>query len=109
MLKFNETKSRRFVRVRERNQITLPAEIVAGLPIEVGDFLEINRTNSGLELKPIRLVTVGTPAAEREARKAEEEISTGTFESFKNAEAFKDTVRKRISKKRPAAAMMASD
>jgi hypothetical protein len=62
----------RIVRIRARNQITLPADMLHGTPLHVGDYVSVNRLESGaIELTPIRLVAVGsTEAAAQEIRGA---------------------------------------
>jgi bifunctional DNA-binding transcriptional regulator/antitoxin component of YhaV-PrlF toxin-antitoxin module len=105
MLKFRETNTRKFVRVREKNQITLPAEILANLPVAVGDFLEINLTEQGLELKPTRLVTVGTPAAAREHRAAEQQIPARGTRSVMKERDLDDILTEKLGKKRRAVPM----
>src|SRR5438309_9879991 len=85
--------TRKFVRLRERNQITLPAEIISGLPISSGDFLEIGRTTDGLiYMKPAVLVTVGSPEAKREEDLAEEDIAHGRFKTFDTTEEFMNDI-----------------
>lgn len=108
MLKFKETNARKFVRVREKNQITLPAEILADLPVTVGDFLEVNRTERGLELRPTRLVTVGTPAAEREHRAAERQAPDSKSPGVMKEADLEDILTEKLKKKRRAVPM-ASD
>jgi bifunctional DNA-binding transcriptional regulator/antitoxin component of YhaV-PrlF toxin-antitoxin module len=78
--------ARKLVRLRERNQITLPSEIISGLAVEAGGFLEITRTSTGLILlKPTALVTVGSPEAELEETRAAEDIVQGRYKTFNSA------------------------
>ena len=78
--------ARKLVRLRERNQITLPSEIISGLAVEVGGFLEITRTSTGLILlKPTALVTVGSREAEQEETRADEDIVRGRYKTFNSA------------------------
>ena len=45
--------NRALVRLRDRNQITLPAEVVSGLGIEAGEWLELTVSNSNcVQLRP---------------------------------------------------------
>ena len=108
MLKFKKADARKFIRVRDRNQITLPAEVLEGLPIAVGDFLEVTRTERGLELKPTRLVTVGTPAAEREDKEAEQETPRRDSGAMVNVKDLEDVIAEKLKKERRAEGM-ASD
>ena len=98
--------SRKIVRVRERNQITLPAEIISGLPIHAGDFLEISRTEDGLIfLKPTVIVTVGSQEAHHQEALANEDITNRRYRTFSDAEEFLDDVKsKRRNKERKVAA-----
>jgi len=87
---------RKFIRIRERNQITLPAEIISGMAIHPGDFLEIGRTDDGsIYLKPTVLVTVGSPEAVREESLAEEDIANRRYETFDSAEEFIEDLKKK--------------
>ena len=53
------------LRIRDRNQVTLPAEVVTHLKLEPGDWLELTLSESGrMLLRPARLVTAGTAEAE---------------------------------------------
>jgi len=83
--------TRKYVRLRDRNQITLPAEILSGLAVSSGDFLEIGRTTDGLTyIKPAVLTTVGSPEAQREEDLADEDIAHGRFKTFNSVEEFVD-------------------
>ncbi len=100
--------SRKFVRVRERNQITLPAEILEGLPIQVGDFLDVRTAHGIILLRPTRLVAVNTPAAKREEDVADREIREGRYNTFRGAEDAADALKRRRKRKAPAAALGAA-
>lgn len=81
--------SRKILRIRERNQITLPPEVLAAVSVRAGDFLEVVLTGEGqIQLTPARLVRMGTPEAEEADRRAEEDIREGRYRTFDNAEAF---------------------
>ena len=43
------------IKIRERAQITLPAEIRRALKVEKGDYLEADVVEGGLMLKPVAL------------------------------------------------------
>lgn len=51
------------IKIRERAQITLPAEVRKALKVERGDYLEAEVVEGGVMLKPVALV-------DREAAKA---------------------------------------
>ena len=62
---------KKYVRVRERNQITLPAEFVAELALAPGDFLELASDKPGTAtVRPTKLVAMGSEAAAREVAAA---------------------------------------
>ena len=78
--------TRKFIRMRERNQITLPSTILSVLPISSGDFLEVCRTADGvIHIKPTVLVTVDSPGAIREESLADEDIANKRYETFASA------------------------
>jgi AbrB family looped-hinge helix DNA binding protein len=44
------------IKIRERAQITLPAEMRRALKVETGDYLEAEVVEGGLMLKPVAVV-----------------------------------------------------
>jgi len=91
----------RIVRIRARNQITLPAEMLQGTPLHVGDYVKINRLESGaIELMPIRLVTMGSTEAADQEKQAIQNVSEGNYKTYDTVEEFKGAVRKRRRAKR---------
>jgi bifunctional DNA-binding transcriptional regulator/antitoxin component of YhaV-PrlF toxin-antitoxin module len=87
------------VRVRERNQITIPGKLLESLKIHVGDFLEVVITSAGsIHLKPTRLVALGTPAAAVHEREASEQIASGSFETFDSGKEFASHLERRSQK-----------
>jgi bifunctional DNA-binding transcriptional regulator/antitoxin component of YhaV-PrlF toxin-antitoxin module len=100
---------KKYIRVRDRNQITLPSELIEGLPIHAGDFLEICRTKTGLiYLKPAVLVTVGSPEALKEEALAEADINAGRYGTFDSAESLIDDIKGRRKQRRKIAANTAT-
>lgn len=56
----------KYVRLRDRNQITLPAEILEGLAVKAGDYLEISRTKDNMiRVRPTELVIMNTEMSDR--------------------------------------------
>ena len=51
------------IKIRERAQITLPAEVRRALKVESGDYLEAEVVEGGLMLKPVALVDRETAKA----------------------------------------------
>jgi AbrB family looped-hinge helix DNA binding protein len=99
---------RKFIRVRERNQITLPSEVIAGLPIHAGDFLEITRADDGvIYLKPTVLKTIDSPEALQEEALADSDIAAGRYRTFDSSAGMISDVRNRRKVKRKIAAKAA--
>ena len=69
--------ARKFVRLRERNQVTLPNEILSAMPIDVGDFLEVGLTQEGLlVMTPTKLITsVNSAGARHQESLADKDIA----------------------------------
>jgi predicted PilT family ATPase len=81
--------NRALVRLRNRNQITLPAEVVSGLGIEVGEWLELTVSNSNcVQLRPARIVTADTPQAEQLEHAAAENVRRKNYSTFRSSEEF---------------------
>lgn len=92
---------RKFVRVRERNQITLPGSVLEGLPIRVGDFLEVCRTADGaIQLKPSVVFAVGTPEAAKQERLADQDIAHKNYETYATAAELVSHLKDRRKKKK---------
>jgi ribosomal protein S12 len=95
---------RKFVRVRDRNQITLPA----GLPVRSGDFVEIVLAEDGhISMTPAVLVAAGTREAAEQEAAADQDIAMGRYKTFSSAEELVNTAR-RNRKPRARAATHAS-
>jgi AbrB family looped-hinge helix DNA binding protein len=100
---------RKFIQVRERNQITLPAKILEGLAIQAGSFLEIGRTADGsIYLKPTVLVTANSPEALREESLADNDIAAGRFQTFSTTKDLMGDIKERRKDKGKVAAKAAS-
>ncbi len=81
--------NRALVRLRDRNQITLPAEVVSGLGIEVGGWLELTVSNSNcVQLRPARIVTADTPQARQLEQAAAENVKRKNYSTFRSSEEF---------------------
>lgn len=86
----------KIVRVRARNQITLPADILQGTPLQVGDYLKVKRLASGaIELMPIRLVTMGSAEAAQQEKRAIQNVREGKYRTYDTVEEFTGAIRKR--------------
>jgi len=81
--------SRALVRLRNRNQITLPAEVVSDLGVDVGDWLEITISNSNwVQMRPARIVTADTPEARQLEHAAAENVRRKNYSTFHSPEEF---------------------
>lgn len=91
---------RKYVRLRGRNQITLPGEVTGRLKLHEGDFLEVVLPDDGaIQMTPARLVKMGTPEAEAAEDRAEEDIQQGRTVSFGTAEEATRYLVERIRKR----------
>jgi len=88
---------RRMLRVRGRNQITIPAQIVERLGLVEDDFLYVTLNEEALTvtLQPARLAVAGTQEAEREAQNAKEDFATGRVQRFESPRLYAENLRKR--------------
>jgi len=81
--------NRALVRLRNRNQITLPSAILSGLGLEAGDWLELTVSNSNcVQLRPARIVTADTPEAEQLEHAAAENVRRKNYSTFRSSEEF---------------------
>jgi hypothetical protein len=91
---------RDLLRLRNRNQLTLPSRVTEKLSLEPGALLELTLTDAGhVELRPARIATVGSPEADREERQAMKDIEHGRYAEFKSVEQFENDLRERAAGK----------
>jgi len=85
------------IRLRGRNQFTLPDNIASELKLKEGDFLQVSVVEGGcLRMMPVRLVpVVGTPEAEEVVRRAKEDLQAGRVEVFDSTEALAERILKK--------------
>ncbi len=80
--------SSHLVRLRERNQLTLPSELAEKLAVAPGSWLELILGADGdgtrVELRHAQVVRAGTPQAKRQEQAALEDIKQGRFSTFAN-------------------------
>lgn len=91
-----KTPLREKIRVGAKRQLTLPAQALAALGLEEGDFLELRICNGKVELVPLALVPreqawFWTPEWQAREREAERARAAGDFTQHKRIE---DVVRK---------------
>jgi AbrB family looped-hinge helix DNA binding protein len=87
--------ARKLVRVRERNQITLPNEVAEALHLQPGDYLEFLPTSKGIEVRHARIATAGSPEAEEGEKRALEDVAEGRFQTFDSADDMVQHLRQR--------------
>jgi len=81
--------NRALVRLRDRNQLTLPAEVISRLGLEAGDWLELTVSNLNcVQLRPARIVTADTPEAEELEQAAAENVRKKNYSTFRSPEEF---------------------
>src|SRR5208282_607632 len=81
--------NRALVRLRDRNQLTLPAEVISRLGLEAGDWLELTVSNLNcVQLRPARIVTADTPEAEELEQAAAENVRQKNYSTFRSPEEF---------------------
>lgn len=79
----------KLVRLRGRNQITLPASVIESLSLEEGDYLAAVLGEEGIiRLRPAKMVTAGTPEAEQATNRAKADLRAGRSEKFESVEDF---------------------
>ena len=100
--------ARGFARLRERNQLTLPQAVVDSMGLGLGDLVEFAATDQGtIEVRPARIVTVGTPEAQREEEAGREDIRQGRYSVIGNLDEFKQHMDRVRQGERPAASEVA--
>jgi AbrB family looped-hinge helix DNA binding protein len=73
---------REIIRVRQRNQVTIPKKVSEALAVGEGDLLELVSSGEELVIRPLRLPVKGTPQADEAIRLAERDLDEGRSESF---------------------------
>jgi bifunctional DNA-binding transcriptional regulator/antitoxin component of YhaV-PrlF toxin-antitoxin module len=74
------------IRLRNRNQLTLPAEMVEYLGLKPEGLVELilDRKKGHVELRRAEVVRAGTPQAEQAEKSALKSIEEGKFSTFAN-------------------------
>jgi antitoxin component of MazEF toxin-antitoxin module len=81
----------KLIRLRGRNQITLPNAVIESLALEEGDYLAAVLDADGIiRLRPAKLAVAGTPEAEEAIQRAEADLTAGRSVEFGTVEEFKD-------------------
>lgn len=79
-------------RLRERGQVTLPAEVRAALGVQEGDEIVFELTAAGVYVRGMRLVPADqawfwTPEWQEGERRASEDIAAGRVKTYDSMEA----------------------
>jgi AbrB family looped-hinge helix DNA binding protein len=82
-----------YIRVRERNQLTLPKEVSTALQVKEGDFLEVWTHGNAVVLRPTRIVPFGSPEGEAEHQRAVQDFQEGRYKRFDSIEGFAEFLR----------------
>jgi antitoxin PrlF len=69
-------------KLREKNQLTLPAEVVRGAHVGPGDYFEVEATKEGILLRPKKVIDAAqawfwTPEWQAGEREASADIAAG--------------------------------
>jgi bifunctional DNA-binding transcriptional regulator/antitoxin component of YhaV-PrlF toxin-antitoxin module len=87
--------AREYARLRERNQVTLPASVVEQMGLSLGDVVEFSTNGKGgVQLHPARIVKVGSAEARQEEDAAKQDIQEGRYTLIRSVGDFRKHVQK---------------
>ena len=87
--------AREYSRLRERNQVTLPASVVEQMGLNLGDIVEFSSNgNGGVQLHPAKIVKMGSAEARQEENAAKQEIQEGRYTLIRSIGDFRKHVEK---------------
>jgi bifunctional DNA-binding transcriptional regulator/antitoxin component of YhaV-PrlF toxin-antitoxin module len=87
--------AREYARLRERNQVTLPASVVEQMGLNLGDIVEFSTNgNGGVQLHPAKIVKVGSAEARQEESAAKQDIQEGRYTLIRSVGDFRKHVEK---------------
>jgi bifunctional DNA-binding transcriptional regulator/antitoxin component of YhaV-PrlF toxin-antitoxin module len=87
--------AREYARLRERNQVTLPASVVEQMGLNLGDIVEFSANGKGgVQLHPAKIVKVGTAEARQEENAAKQDIQEGRYTLIRSVGDFRKHVEK---------------
>jgi bifunctional DNA-binding transcriptional regulator/antitoxin component of YhaV-PrlF toxin-antitoxin module len=87
-------RARQLVRLRDRNQITLPARVVDNFHLKPDDYLEFLWTPEGkLQLQPATIAAKGSREAAEGEERARQQLAAGDLPVLKTAEEFREYLR----------------
>lgn len=84
-------------KLREKNQVTLPAEVVRGAHVGPGDYFEVEATEEGILLRPRKVIDATqawfwTPEWQAGEREASADIAAGRVRVHDSDDAFLDSL-----------------
>ena len=85
-------------KLREKNQLTLPAEAVRGAHVRPGDYFEVEATDEGILLRPKKVIDAAqawfwTPEWQAGEREASADLAAGRVLVHNSDEAFLASLR----------------
>jgi bifunctional DNA-binding transcriptional regulator/antitoxin component of YhaV-PrlF toxin-antitoxin module len=87
--------AREYARLRERNQVTLPASVVEQMGLNLGDMVEFSTNGKGgAQLHPAKIVKVGSAEARQEESAAKQDIQEGRYTLIRSVGDFRKHVEK---------------
>jgi bifunctional DNA-binding transcriptional regulator/antitoxin component of YhaV-PrlF toxin-antitoxin module len=102
--------SREYARLRERNQVTLPASVVEQMGLNLGDIVEFSTNGKGgVQLHPAKIVKVGSAEARQEESAAKQDIQEGRYTLIRSVGDFRKHVEKLRKGEAPSVAEPAAE
>ena len=87
--------AREYARLRERNQVTLPASVVEQMGLNLGDLVEFSSNGKGgVQLHPAKIVKMGSAEARQEENAAKQDIQEGRYTLIRSIGDFRKHVEK---------------
>ncbi len=84
-----------YARLRERNQVTLPASVVEQMGLNLGDIVEFSTNGKGgVQLHPAKIVKVGSAEARQEENAAKQDIREGRYTLIRSVGDFRKHLEK---------------
>jgi bifunctional DNA-binding transcriptional regulator/antitoxin component of YhaV-PrlF toxin-antitoxin module len=84
-----------YARLRERNQVTLPASVVEQMGLNLGDIVEFSTNGKGgVQLHPAKIVKVGSAEARQEENAAKQDIQEGRYTLIRSLGDFRKHLEK---------------
>lgn len=84
-----------YARLRERNQVTLPASVVEQMGLNLGDIVEFSTNGKGgVQLHPAKIVKVGSAEARQEENAAKQDIQEGRYTLIRSVGDFRKHLEK---------------